>query len=123
MAFDNAVDYRQPQAGTFANRFGGEKGIENIAHGLAIHAMAGIADRNAHIPSRLKLRHELAGLGVECERGGADFQPTAAGAHGVRRVCAQVHKNLVVLGGIGHYRRQPRFDMGLNIDGGRQRGT
>jgi hypothetical protein len=97
---DDAEHGRQAEAGALTDRLGGEERLEDPGPGRRLHADAGVADRQHHVPAGAGA--ELGGgVGlVELDVGGLDGQPAAVG-HGVAGVDHQVHQHLLELAGIG----------------------
>jgi len=75
---DEAVHHREPKAGAFAARFGGEEGLEDFIENVRGDAAAGIRDTQQRVLAGLDIA-ELRRIGViEIGIGGFDGQMAAA---------------------------------------------
>src|SRR4026209_2691028 len=74
---DKAVHHREPKAGAFTPRFGGEEGLEDFIEDVKGDSAAGIRDAQEHVLAGLDVA-ELRRIGVvEIGIGGFDRQMAA----------------------------------------------
>ena len=95
----DAVQHRQPQPRPFADRLGGEEGLEDALPHRVRHAGASVTHQQAHIQARHQVRmarRVLAVVQVHCLHGHAQHA-AIGGAHGMFGVAAQVQQQLLHL--------------------------
>ena len=102
---DDAVDNRQPEAGTPVARLGREEWLEDPFQHCRGHALAGIRNCDTGEPPGRPLAELSRGGGVEFYRLDRDRQESAVG-HGVAGVEAEIEQNLLHLAlvRLGHHR-------------------
>ena len=113
---------RQAEAGSAADGLGGEEGLENVLQRGGIHAVAGIAHGKTHMrPGHQGAVREgaLAGHGDVFERN----LDRAAPVHGLRRIGAEVHHDLLQLGRIRLDRGAAGIEASSQRNGGGVRGA
>src|SRR5882762_10797963 len=98
--FDDAVDSGEAQSRSFAGRFRGEEGLEDLAENVLAHAATVIGNgrQNEGAWSNLAVRGCI--LGVQVARLRFDDQ-LAAVWHRIAGVDGKVHQNLLTLTRIG----------------------
>jgi len=119
----DAVHDGETKAGAFARLFGRKERFENPFARGGIHAAAGVAHRKAHGAAGPQLRVLRDHGALDLDRPQGHRQHPADGAHGIGGVGAEVHENLVHLGGIAKDRRAVVVDVEADVDGGGQRGA
>ena len=100
MLLDNAINGGKAHAAGLALLFGGEERLEDAIAGFRVHADAGIGDGKDGIGTGDDVGIEAAVGIVEDGHFGFNGEATAVG-HGVACVEAEVHENLLDLGGVG----------------------
>ncbi len=98
------VDHRQPQAGAFAERLGGEEGVENPLDQIARHADAAVGHAQRHVLARRQVAFRGSSF-IEPFVGGFDGEPAAVG-HRVAGVDAQIQQRVFEL--VGVHQGQPQ---------------
>lgn len=102
MALNDAVNDRQPQSGTLVGRFRTEKRLENPLKIFLVDSDTGIAYGQADLfHSRFQARPRFCHPGGRAYRLQSDGQRPALFLHRLNGIGAEVHDDLVHLGGIG----------------------
>jgi hypothetical protein len=112
---DKAVHHREPKAGAFAPRFGGEEGLEDFIENVRGDSAAGIRDAQQHVLTGLDVA-ELRRIGVvEIGIGGFDRQMAAARHRGLG-IQGKVEQDALDLMRVGEGRPKPRCENRLDAD-------
>ena len=117
MVLDDAVDDRKPEAGPFRMGLGGKKRVEDPLHGLPVHAMPRVPHRQFQIAARQEFRKIVVAARFQVGRTQADLQHSTLVTHGMPRIGAEVHDDLVNLGRIGHDHPQMLGHAAMDLDG------
>src|SRR5207245_4040399 len=108
-----AMNLRQPQTGTLADRLGGEEGIEDLAEDIGGDAGAGVLHRDRHMSGA-----SPAAGAIVTRR----YRDDAAAGHGVARVDDEIDQRRLELGDVDHDRPDAPVDLELQLhraaDGG-----
>src|SRR5262249_48903590 len=96
----DAVNGREPEAGSLADALGGEEGLKDMILNLLGHALAGIGDGEADVAARLDVEMGAGIFLVEVDCAGFD-RYAAAVRHGVTSIQNKVENDLLDLSRIG----------------------
>ena len=116
MAFDDPVNHGKPHAGALTFLLGSEKRIKTPLHHFRRHTMTGIAHREPHKLSGCQTGMMFGEISIEVHLREVHLQRSAVFLHGITRVGAQIHDDLMNAGWIRYY-RHVGVDAVVNLDG------
>ena len=108
LCLNDAEDGREAEARALAGFLGREERLEHARARRAVHADAGVGDREHHVRAGRDAKVRGSEFGIELDVGGLDRQRSTVG-HRVARVDDEVHHDLLDLSGVREDRRRDRL--------------
>ena len=121
MGLDDSMHHGEPQAGALARFLGREIGVKDPRLNSRIHSMPRVRNRQQHVIALLKRGIRGSVLFGDGNVAEADFEESSLLFHGMGRIRAKVHQNLLHLGGVRQGGPCIRRDEMLQLNGGGQR--
>src|SRR5258706_7547991 len=95
VVLDHAMDYRQPEAGSFTRSLGRKEWLKDAFLRGAVYAAPGVAHRQTDMWSFLEIRVSSSEMRVDLELRQADLQNAPAPLHRVPGIHTQIHYHLL----------------------------